>query len=136
MPIAYRADPSTVLESIDVNRALPLIFLIIIAKPSGCNVESSQSMVYLGGIIAADGHNTLEINRRIELVNNEFTSLQKVWSHANLSVRKKIAIYQSLIVPKLMYALDGIWLNQCQRNRLDSFHAGCIRRIVQVQHAY
>ena len=108
----------------------------IIAKPCGSNIESSQSMVYLGGVISADGQCTSEINRRIGLASSEFSSLQKVWSHANLSVRKKIAIYQSLIVPKLMYALEGIWLNQGQRRRLDSFHNGCIRRIVKVQHAY
>ena len=62
--------------------------------------------------------------------------MQKVWSHANLSVRKKIALFHALVVPKLMCALDGIWLNQCQRRRLDSFHVGCIRRIVKIQHAY
>ena len=45
-------------------------------------------------------------------------------------------MYQSLILPKLMYALDGLWLNQCERRRLDSFHVGCIRRIIKVQHAY
>ena len=85
----------------------------IIAKSSGCNVPRSQSMVYLGGVIAADGHNTSEINRRIGLANREFASLQKVWSHANVFVREKIAFFHSLIVPKFMYALDSIWLNQC-----------------------
>ena len=79
-----------------------------IAKLDGHNIECAQSMVYLGGVISADGHNTSEINRRIGLANSEFTSLQKIWSHANLPVRRKIAIYQALIVPKLMYALDSI----------------------------
>ena len=102
----------------------------IIAKPCGSNIECSHSMMYLGGVLSADGHCTSEINRRIGLASSEFSSLQKVWSHANLSVRKKIAIYQALIVPKLMYALEGIWLNQCQRKRLNSFHVGCIRRII------
>ena len=48
-----------------------------IAKPNECNIASFQSIVYLGGVIAADGHNTLEINRRIGLANNDFKSLQK-----------------------------------------------------------
>ena len=108
----------------------------IITKPDGCNITSVQSMVYLGGILSSSGQSTSEINRRVGLANHEFTLLQKVWSHANLSIRKKISIYQSLILPKLMYALDGLWLNQCERRRLDSFHVGCIRRIIKVQHAY
>ena len=80
----------------------------VIAKPSGCNITSSQSIVYLGGVIAADSHSTSEINRRIGLANREFASLQKVWSHANLCVRKKMNFFHALVVLKLMYALDGI----------------------------
>ena len=52
----------------------------VIAKPNGCNVSCSQSMVYLGGVTAADGHNTSEINRRIGLANREFASLQSLVS--------------------------------------------------------
>ena len=93
-----------------------------ITKPDGSLIHSVQSIVYLGSIISADGFHTSELSRRIGLASHEFNLLQKIWSHANLSVRKKITIYHSLIVSKLMNALDGIWLNQCQRRRLDSFH--------------
>ena len=58
-------------------------------------------MVYLGGVIIADGHNTSEINPRIGLADSEFSSLQKVWLHANLSGRKKIALFYPLVVPNL-----------------------------------
>ena len=79
-------------------------------------------MIYLGDVITADSHNTSEINRRIALASSELTSLQNVWSHANLSVRKKIGFFHALIDPKLICALDGIWLNQCKY----------IRRIMKV----
>ena len=108
----------------------------LISKPDGEAINPVQSIVYLGGVISSDGYHSSEINRRIGLAMHEFSLLQKIWSHANLTVRKKISIYHSLVVSKLMYALDGIWLNQCQRRRLDSFHVSCIRRIIKIQHAY
>ena len=49
---------------------------------------------------------------------------------------KEKCFFHALVIPNLMYALDVIWLNQCQRKRLDSFYVGCIRQIVKIQHAY
>ena len=50
----------------------------IIAKPNGSSVDPAQSIVYLGGIISADGYCTSEISRRIGLARLEFTNLQRV----------------------------------------------------------
>ena len=47
----------------------------IIAKLSICNITCCQSIVYLGGVIAANGDNTSEINRSIGLANSDVVSL-------------------------------------------------------------
>ena len=89
-------------------------------------------------VIAADSHSTSEINLRIGLANSEFAFLQKKKKNVSCEsfCSKKKYVFHALVIPKLMYALDGIWLNQCQRRRFDSFYVGCIRRIVIIQHAY
>ena len=37
---------------------------------------------------------------------------------------------------KLQYGLESVWLNQCERKRLDAFHCKCIRRILKIKHSY
>ena len=62
--------------------------------------------------------------------------MQQIWSHANLPIRRKLKIYNALLVSKVMYSLDGMWLSECELKRLDSFHCTCIRRILKVAHSY
>ena len=35
-----------------------------------------------------------------------------------------------------MYGIDGMWLNQCERRRLDAFQAKSLRRITKINHSY
>jgi hypothetical protein len=42
----------------------------------------------------------------------------------------------SCIVSKLLYGLQTAWLTKDQRNKLDGFHAKCIRKITGVAHSY
>ena len=74
----------------------------VIAKPSGCNILFSQSMIYFGGVIAADGHNTSEINRRIGLAICEFASLQKNFGFTRIFLfERKLVYFMCLLFPTL-----------------------------------
>ena len=57
-----------------------------VLSPGGSSrVAVSDSMVYLGSIIAPDGRVGRELNRRIGGARSDFDSLAKVWSHSSLT---------------------------------------------------
>ena len=102
----------------------------------GLPVEQKELITYLGALISADGFIQSEINRRIGMAGADFRILSVVWSHASVTIYEKYRIYVTCIVSKLLYGLQTSWLTKDQRNKLDGFHARCIRKIVGVAHSY
>ena len=102
----------------------------------GDSIQQKYSIQYLGALISADGSIQSEINRRIGMVSADFKLLDILWTHAKVSQKQKYLIYQACIVSKLLYGLQTAWLTKAQNNKLDGFHAKCVRKIVGIQHNY
>ena len=62
--------------------------------------------------------------------------MQKCWSHANIPRWRKIELYAAIVLPKLLYNLESVWLLQADKRRLDGFHARCLRQILSIPSAY
>ena len=93
----------------------------VIMNPVGLPREQKESAVYLGGLLCADGSPSAEVFRRLGASWAAFLALERVWEHANISRHRKREILQALMIPKLMYGLEGLWLRKADRARLDSF---------------
>ena len=93
-------------------------------------------MLYLGGILVADGRADSEISRKIGAAMVDFRQLSKVWGHANVFRSRKVVLFHSLVVSKLLYGLSSIWLVTAQRRRLEGIYARCLRRILSIPNAY
>ena len=65
-----------------------------------------------------------------------FKSLQQCWSHANISMARKVKLYRAIVVPKLMHNLESVWALQADKDRLNSFHVQCLRKICRIPCAY
>ena len=102
----------------------------------GSAVKHGDSMVYLGGLLAADGQASAELARRVGMAKSDFNVLETVWKHANISRKRKVEIHMACVVQKLLYCLNTLWLNKSMLRKLDGFHARCLRRICGVEHAY
>ena len=61
--------------------------------PSGELVREKESMVYLGGLLSADGRMGSELSRRLGAATADFTQLEAVWKHANVSRAFKGQVY-------------------------------------------
>ena len=105
-------------------------------KPDGKRVPNKESMVYLGGLLSASGKNGPELSRRIGMATADFETLCKVWKHARVTLRKKIAIFESCIMSKLLYCMHTLWLNRAECSKLDAFQARCLRRLAGIGHSY
>ena len=104
--------------------------------PSGTNVKEKDVMVYLGGILSADGRISSELSRRLGAAAADFSQLETVWKHANISRAQKVRICSACVVEKLMYCLHTAVLNKSELRKLDGFYARCLRKIYGIQHAY
>ena len=107
-----------------------------ILTPDGTAVKQKTSMKYFGSLLTNDGSIGAELNRRLGLARADFRKLQTVWSHANLSSRRKVRIFDACIATKLLYGLASACLTQAERRRLAGFHARCIRKIIGVVPSY
>jgi hypothetical protein len=107
-----------------------------IRNPYGQPIPAHESMVYLGSTIHSNGKFGCEIGRKIGKTTATFRSLQSVWKHARISSRRKVHLFESLVLSQLRYALASAWLWKSDLRRLDGFQAGCLRQILGIPCSY
>ena len=95
----------------------------------------SQQEVYLGSLVTCSGRATASINRRLGEARSSFMKVKQIWQHANITKHRKVDIYMSCIVSKLLYSLDCETLRLCDRRRIDAFHCRCLRSICRIPHS-
>ena len=105
-------------------------------KPDGGAVEAKSSMIYLGSLVHDSGRCTLEISRRIGMCKGIFRKLSRFWIHCNVGLMRKLEVFQSLLVSKLVYGLSAVWLGLAEQRRVDAFQNYCLRRILRIPSAY
>ena len=102
----------------------------------GQPIKKKESIKYLGALLHATGQISSEIDCKIGIANQEFNNLQKIWKHTNMSQRRKIELYKSLILSKFLYGLQTVWLSKALRRRIDGFYYTCLRQILGIPHPY
>ena len=107
-----------------------------LVRDNGESIQRFLNLKYLGGVLSSDGAIVHELISKIGIAMNEFSNLQRIWSHSNIPIQRKILLFNSLIISKLLYGLDGTQLNESEKRRLDAFHAKCLRRILKVPHSF
>ena len=75
------------------------------------------------------------VNRRLGEARASFLKIQRVWKHAHVSKRRKVEIYMSCIVSKLLYSLECECLRAADRTRINGFHCRCLRTICKIPHS-
>ena len=108
----------------------------VVSDPSGTPVRMVDKVVYLGGLLTSDMSAKPELSRRIGEAKAIFKALHKCWAHANITRGRKIELYKAIVVPKLMYNLESIWLLQADKRKLDGFHARCLRKILSIPSSF
>ena len=103
-----------------------------ILRPDGAAMEKKRSIIYLGGLISCDGKSETEVRRRVGEGRAAFKVFARLWCHANLTVYRKIEIFNACISSKVLYSLESLWLLKVDRARLDAFQCFCLRRILRI----
>ena len=93
-------------------------------------------MIYLGSLVHEDGKCTLKVSRRIGMCKGIFQKLSHFWTHCNVGLSRKLEVFQSLIISKLVYGLASMWLGIAEQRRVDAFQNYGLRRILKIAPAY
>ena len=79
-------------------------------------LEQVTEFVYLGGLITEDAKCTKDIRRRISLASAIFGGLRKMWRSNKISIRIKKKLYETLVIPVLLYG-SGYWCLKREEER-------------------
>ena len=102
---------------------------------TGDPVEPTSSALYLGGLLNADCNAGASLARRLGEARGALDKLSLVWSHANISQRRKIQLFNACVISKLTYSIEALCLRKAERDKLDAFQAQCLRKILKIPHS-
>src|SRR5688572_9559886 len=95
----------------------------------GEELEQVTEFVYLGGLITEDARCTRDIKRRSTLACTLFGKLGKIWRDRNISTRTKLKIYETLVIPVLLYGSECWCLRKEDERKLLAIEMNWLRRI-------
>ena len=90
----------------------------IILDPDGNPVKEKDSLKYLGAMLHKTGRMDSEIASKIGEAKQAFRTLMQIWKHANIAKVRKIQFYKALVLSKLLYGLQTIWLSKGLRQKI------------------
>ena len=93
-----------------------------------------DSFVYLGSTMTADDELDKEISYRIKRAGTTFGRLcKRVWKPGGISRTTKIAVYKACVLSTLLYGCQTWNVYVRHINRLERFHARCLRKILGIR---
>ena len=104
--------------------------------PGGDEIPAAEVMNYLGAHLYADGCVRSELHRKIGQAWGDFSILNSFWKHAALTRKRKLEVFDSVVVSRLLYGLSSAWLNAADIRRLNGFHCRCLRVILGIQPSF
>ena len=95
----------------------------------GKSIEQTDKMVYLGGLLTADGKCEKEIKRRKALAKSVFHEMSRVLKSRNINMRR---ILQCYIWSTLLYGCETWTLTKTMGRKLEAFDMWAYRRMLRV----
>ena len=93
-------------------------------------IQLSSSTTHLGLFRSEVNENVLNIEERLSLARRTLYSLINTGVHGSNGLNPKVSykIYQSYVVPRLLYGLEVLPLNNTQMNILSKFHLDNLKK--------
>jgi hypothetical protein len=95
-------------------------------------LEQVTEFVYLGGLVSEDGECRKDIQRRTSLASAMVGKLSKVWKSASISIKTKVKVYETIVIPVFLYGAECWRLRKNDERKILSTEMGWLRRIMGV----
>ena len=94
-------------------------------------IEDVDAFAYLGSVVSTEGGTEEDIKRRIGKAMGFFQKLQKIWSLTSISMKIKLQLYNTIVLPTALYASETWNSTAAISNKLDVFYQICLREILK-----
>nr|AOE48155.1 hypothetical protein [Eumigus monticolus] len=99
----------------------------------GVRLQEVNTFPYLGSILSSSANIDSEIQHRINCAGASFARLRsRVFDNRDLNVATKILVYNSVVVPTLLYGSETWTCYRRHLKKLEQYHQRCLRRILRV----
>ena len=86
---------------------------------NGEALRCTDSFTYLGSAVINTNSSDLKIERHVQSASKAFGALQKcLWSHHDVKLCTKIEVYNTAILPVLLYSMKTMTPYQCHLRQL------------------
>ena len=102
-------------------------------KISGAEIEDTDEFTYLGSTVTKDGGAEADIRRRLSNARNSFNILGKVLKSESYSRKTKLGLFQSNVIPVLLYGVELWRMTSTDELRLDRFHRVCLKKSMKIR---
>ena len=96
------------------------------------NNGNSDSFVFLGFKITADGDSSHNIKRLLLLGRKVMTNLVSLLKSKDITLPTKVRLVKAMIFPVVMYGCESWTIKKAEHWRMDAFELWCWRRLLRV----
>jgi len=90
-------------------------------------VKQVEFFNYLGVVISAEGDGRQEFGHRLKEGNRALGGVREVWNRGGMSLGMKRRVFESIVVPKVLYGSETWCLNAKEKNDLEVFEMKGLR---------
>lgn len=96
------------------------------------SLEEVTSFTYLGSIITNGTSTTTEVKSRLARCTSANCRLKPLWANRNITLKTKLKLYNTLIVPILLYGCETWVLTKANERKLTAFQFKAYRMILGI----
>ena len=95
-------------------------------------MKISNSYIFGGSKITADGDCSHEIKRRLLLGREVMTNLDSMLKSRDITLPAEVRIVKAMVFPVVMYGCESWTIKKAEHRRIDVFELWCWRRLLRV----
>ena len=95
-------------------------------------IRNSDSFIFLGSKITADGHCSHKIKRCLLLARKAMVNLDSILKSRDITLPTKIHLVKAMAFPVVMYGCESWTIKKADHRRIDAFELWCWRRVLRV----
>ena len=95
-------------------------------------LEEVESFKYLGSVISKDAGVSMDVRQRVNEGAAAYGAMKSIWRVKEVGMNAKRTLYESVIVPTVIYGGESWGLTVKERRRLDVMEMNCLRSMCGV----
>jgi len=92
-----------------------------------------SQFTYLGSLVTDDNRTDAEMKTRFGKAAAAVNKLSKIWNNRSFSIQVKMRLYNSIVVPTVLYGAETWAVTKTREKRMDSFDSRNLWRIHKIR---